>query len=167
MCDAGHEIGSHGFAHRALPLLDRGEWERDIRWGWQALINWLPSAWFRPSYGACTGEIVEYLEATGSKVALWSYDVSDWSRLIQAGPLASRLGGIGPGDIVLLHDSLYRWHPARDRRGRDVLLEALGSYLGKSELEFVTLSELVKCGEPEYGDGLWVSKEWESELVTS
>lgn len=145
----GHLLGNHSWSHSALPMISRVARFKEIRRCHQALPK-QPRRLLRPPYGYQN-------RGTRLDALLLGYDVVTWNAAgddcLGAGPeaIADRLlEEISPGSIILMHDSLYK---AVDDSYRDrgpmlgalarVLTELAGSY------QFVTVSELLRLGEPQ------------------
>jgi len=87
----------------------------------------------------------------------WDVQVQDWLAL-PARELAGRLARhVQPGSIVLLHDALYRTQGESDiAQDRTALLDGLDAYLSRTtDLEFVSVPDLVAAGRPVYARTGW------------
>jgi peptidoglycan-N-acetylglucosamine deacetylase len=102
----GHEVASHGYAHRPVVAMSYREIRQDLH-ATQAL---LPTRLggrplFRPPRGELSPRALAATWWLGYTTVLWSLDSLD-HRPLGASAIAARLAGPGlsPGDIVLLHE---------------------------------------------------------------
>ena len=102
---AGHEVGSHGFAHRNAWKTWPWETVRDIRSGFEALGAHADAACpFRPPHGKMTLASWWALLARDSRVAWWTLDSGDTGSAPRTpDEVAESLCRAG-GGTVLLHD---------------------------------------------------------------
>ena len=133
MVRAGHEVGGHGFSHRAFPRLTRAVVMDEL----VRTTALLPSAsrLVRPPFGEFSPRSILFTALAGYTTCLWSLD-SDDCRTERAADVAGRVSaGIAPGDIVLLHEG-QRW-----------TLEALPQIvraLKEASYSLVTVSALIR-----------------------
>src|SRR5262245_46714053 len=78
---AGHELGGHGYTHRAFPSLSRAELRDEL----VRTAAFLPDArggrlLSRPPYGLVSIGSVLTSSSAGFTTALWSFDSEDWHR---------------------------------------------------------------------------------------
>jgi peptidoglycan/xylan/chitin deacetylase (PgdA/CDA1 family) len=70
--------------------------------------------WYRPPHGRLSRALCEAVDEAGQRVALWSVSAIDWGPFAAPDRIRARLGSVGAGDIVLLHDGPMRHNrPAR------------------------------------------------------
>lgn len=149
VAQAGHAIGNHTWNHPSVLLINGRERRTQIRAGAQAIAPY-GQRLFRPPYGH--QDLFSRLDIwrLRHEVVTWSLHAYDWldrDEVWMADWLGERLK---PGDIVLLHDTL--WQPtikqAADRRPMleavDLLLERL-----QHQFHFVTVPDLLLCGVPQ------------------
>ncbi|WP_431710923.1 polysaccharide deacetylase family protein [Glutamicibacter uratoxydans] len=103
MVSEGHQIGSHGFAHKDITTLTREEIEHEVQWSAEAIqeaagVN--PTV-FRPPYGA-HGAVYNRLIPT--PLLLWDVDTLDWSHHDPAQTVEIALDEVQTGSVILLHD---------------------------------------------------------------
>jgi peptidoglycan/xylan/chitin deacetylase (PgdA/CDA1 family) len=143
----GHEIGNHSWDHPSLPTLDAaGQADQISRTA--AVLAPHGGRLMRPPYGDQTFRTHRIARRLGCRVVLWSVNGGDW-RGEDADTLAERLiARVGPGAIVLLHDSLQSFEdPAfRDRAPTFAAVERL--IAARPGWRFVTVSELLALGQP-------------------
>jgi peptidoglycan-N-acetylglucosamine deacetylase len=159
MADDGHALGSHSWDHSAFSLLSGARRRRQLR-ACEQILGQFGRRLFRPPYGEQT--LASRLDAwrLGFDVVGWSVTSEDWyepNATVIAEVLLKR---IGPGDIVLLHDTIYdkgapQNGPRPDRTSwidRRAMLEALQAVFAEigSRFRFVTVPELVQGGSPCY-----------------
>ena len=135
MQSAGHQLESHGYAHRhALSFTP---------WGEARQLGWHPEPWregrlYRPPWGGHSPLTRLLARRAGVKVALWNAESRDW--LAQDGATLARelLPTLRGGAVILLHDG-----PDAERSARtQALLEVLLPALRERGLNAVTLHEL-------------------------
>jgi peptidoglycan/xylan/chitin deacetylase (PgdA/CDA1 family) len=113
---AGHAIGCHSFTHRHPWLLSRARARREVFDGADAVADMLGERplWYRPPHGRLSRAVCEAVDEAGQRVALWSVSAIDWGPFAAPDRIRARLGAVGAGDIVLLHDGPMR-HNRPDR----------------------------------------------------
>ncbi len=159
MAESGHAVGSHSWDHSAYPLLPGYERRRQLRACGSHLAPY-GRRLFRPPYGE--QDLASRLDALwlGYEVVGWSVTSEDWYEP-QADVIADVLAKrIQPGDIVLLHDTIFdKGKPHRgprpdreswiDRRSMLAGIEMMFARIG-DRFRFVTVPELLQCGTPYY-----------------
>jgi len=112
VADAGHSIGGHSWSHRHVESLTESEWKREIDETHSLLadLSGRPVRWFRPPRGKTDRGTWERLRLAGVTTVLWSAAGRDWRFRSAALIAQSALSDLGPGGIVLLHDSLANLH---------------------------------------------------------
>lgn len=142
----GHEVGTHGYRHRHHLLQRAADTSADLRRAVGALeklgAGFRPR-YFRPPYGqVSTGSIVACQRA-GLEMVLWSAWGREWAEE-EAEPVIERITRrLGPGAIVLLHDSDATSPPGTAARARKAL-EGVLEHLLRDGLVSVTLPELLR-----------------------
>jgi peptidoglycan/xylan/chitin deacetylase (PgdA/CDA1 family) len=106
--DAGHEVAVHGYRHTLLLRRRVGALAHDL----DRAVNVIADATgvvpvlYRPPYGVFSSGALAHVQARGWRPLLWSTWGRDWERRATAQSIARRATkGLGPGDVVLLHDS--------------------------------------------------------------
>lgn len=105
--EAGHEVEFHCTVHVRHTYRSRREVEADTREGLRALrsLGVKPRFW-RPPWGVLAPWTEEVAEDLGLWLAPWSADTRDW-RGDSAPEMLRRVNPLlGPGSVVLMHDSL-------------------------------------------------------------
>jgi peptidoglycan-N-acetylglucosamine deacetylase len=107
---AGHAIGCHSFTHRHPWLLSRARARREVFEGAEAVAEVLGERplWYRPPHGRLSRALCDAVNEAGQRVALWSVSAIDWGPFAAPDRIRARLGSVGAGDIVLLHDGPMR-----------------------------------------------------------
>jgi peptidoglycan/xylan/chitin deacetylase (PgdA/CDA1 family) len=139
----GHQLGTHGDEHtRHLVRSPVWVW-RDLTRARRAMaaLGHAPR-WYRPAYGQATGSTLAVATAVGLRTVLWSAWGREWAA---QGPreVAARVARrLGPGAIVLLHDS-DRFGPRGMWRHALGALPFVAAELHRRRLASVTMDELV------------------------
>ncbi len=105
---AGHLVALHGYRHRFQLRMAAAEAETDLRRGAAAIEDAVGASpgWHRPPYGIYSPWGLEAARAAGMASLLWSRWGKDWRKYTTAGRIAARATrGLGPGEVILLHDA--------------------------------------------------------------
>lgn len=105
---AGHEVAVHGYAHtlhlRRTPRALRDDLERAIATIEDAIAT--ETRCYRPPYGVFSLSSLDLVRRSGRLPLLWSRWGRDWRRRATPKSIAAEAtAGLGPGDVVLLHDA--------------------------------------------------------------
>lgn len=102
----GHEVGNHSFHHYHPRFTLPGKARRDVIEGTDAIADILGTAprLFRPPHGYPKPASLDQAESLGQTTILWDVSAIDWGPRGQAEGIRARLGTVGAGDIVLMHD---------------------------------------------------------------
>lgn len=132
---AGHELESHGYAHRHA--LNFTPWGEARQLGWHPELG-RAVRYYRPPWGGHSPFTRLLAGRAGVRVALWTAESRDW--LPQDGEMLARelLPSVRGGANILLHDGPDAARSARTLALLGVLLPALKA----RGLEAVTLREL-------------------------
>ncbi|MBE7451206.1 MAG: polysaccharide deacetylase family protein [Kofleriaceae bacterium] len=132
----GHQLGGHGYDHRRLTALGRGELREQLTRTARALGP-VPQGrlWVRPPYGAMGPRELVAMLAAGHVVAMWSFDSHDHEARTPE-QIVARCAPehVSPGDVLLFHES------------QEVTLAALPRVvegLRAAGYELVTMADLV------------------------
>ena len=103
-------VGNHSYSHRHPWTIRETEARDEVRDGAAAIADALGHAprWFRPPHGRMRRCMLDEAERSGQRTVLWSLSAIDWGPLGHAAGIAARVRGVGPGDIVLMHDGRNR-----------------------------------------------------------
>jgi peptidoglycan/xylan/chitin deacetylase (PgdA/CDA1 family) len=141
----GHEVASHGFAHRHAWLLHPVATWQDIAVAKQTLetLTGQRLAWYRPPWGAFNLATRIACARLGLKPVLWSRRAIDWLPGEYASEVVQRVvGGAHTGAIVLCHDAGgAEGAPLNTIRALPEILAKLGA-LGYT---FVTVGDLQRA----------------------
>jgi len=103
--DEGHEVGSHGYAHKNMGRMTAADIAEDLRLADEALreaAGIVPSL-FRPPYGSVSDELKSALSEAGKTLVRWNVDPRDWDGA-PADDIVSRvLEHAKDGAVILLH----------------------------------------------------------------
>ncbi|HEV7641970.1 MAG TPA: polysaccharide deacetylase family protein [Gaiellaceae bacterium] len=106
--EAGHEIALHGYRHTLLLRRRVASLADDLDRAVSVIADatGVVPLLYRPPYGVFSAGALAYVRARGWRPLLWSTWGRDWERRATARSIALRATkGLGPGDVVLLHDS--------------------------------------------------------------
>jgi peptidoglycan/xylan/chitin deacetylase (PgdA/CDA1 family) len=104
----GHEIAVHGDRHRNLLRVPPSAFAGDLDRACATIADatGVAPARYRPPYGIFSAVTLPVVRARNLDPLLWTHWGRDWSRRqTPAGIARLVLDGLGPGDVVLLHDS--------------------------------------------------------------
>jgi peptidoglycan/xylan/chitin deacetylase (PgdA/CDA1 family) len=132
----GHELGPHGYRHRAMVQMTDAELHVDMASSVAALRAVAPEsrlAWFRPPQGACDARVVAEAAQFQLDTIRWDVDPKDWKGGHTSSEVVDAvLSHLHPGAVVLLHSV------------RSATAEALPTILREGTArgyQFVTISE--------------------------
>jgi len=149
--ERGHQVAHHSQSHDWRVMLSPALATEDLAGGAAAFSHVLGRRprFFRPPIGLVTPDLLGAVREAGMVALLWSVRTFD-GRPVTPQRLVKRvLDGLGPGDVVLLHDV----SPAAAPEQAPAAIEALPAILDGLErkgITAVTVSELL--GEPAYLD---------------
>jgi peptidoglycan-N-acetylglucosamine deacetylase len=103
----GHEIALHGMTHRRHNGLDDAEARTELTDGLAAIeaAGVRRPRWYRPPYGGSSPALARFSRELDLELAYWSAWGQDWEAIPAATIAKLVLRDLGPGGIVLLHDS--------------------------------------------------------------
>jgi peptidoglycan/xylan/chitin deacetylase (PgdA/CDA1 family) len=114
----GHEVAVHGHRHRNLMRLSPAAFAADLARA-QAIVGearGAPAWLYRPPYGIFTPTGLALVRRAGLKPLLWSKWGLDWRAKLSPAQLAKvATRGVGPGDVILLHDADWYSRPGSHR----------------------------------------------------
>jgi peptidoglycan/xylan/chitin deacetylase (PgdA/CDA1 family) len=117
----GHRVGLHGYRHRVQLRLTPAQVRADLERGAAviAAVTGESPRWHRPPLGLYSPAGLAWVREAGMSPLLWSHWGKDWRRWTTPERIAARvLDGLGPGDVILLHDADF--YSARDSHTRTV-----------------------------------------------
>lgn len=123
----GHEIGNHTYNHPHPRFLGAARARREVAEGAAAIADILgkPPRLFRAPHGTRNPAMLAEAARQGETVIHWDVSAIDWGPFARSRAIAKRLGSVGPGDIVLMHDG------GRGINRPDRLLEVLPAFLDR------------------------------------
>lgn len=142
----GHEIGSHGDAHRFFTQLSPSEVCADLRAAEEKLVaaTGQEPTLLRPPGGLYDVDVLQKTVCAALPVVLWSIDPEDW-RCYDSERVARRvIDRAKSGDVVLMHDM--------SDSSVDAALKIIDA-LQAQGFEFVTVSELAYLSGTELKGG--------------
>jgi peptidoglycan/xylan/chitin deacetylase (PgdA/CDA1 family) len=104
----GHAVALHGHRHRLQLRMSAGGVRDDLARGAAAIEDATGQApvLHRPPYGIYSASGLAAAREMGLQPLLWSRWGKDWRRFTTPGRIAARVTrGLGPGDVILLHDA--------------------------------------------------------------
>ena len=142
---AGHEVALHGQRHRNQLRLSPRAVARDLDRGAACLANVtgaLPRV-YRPPYGIFSPAGLALARRRGLAPLLWSKWGRDWAARATAPGIAAKVTeGLGPGEVLLLHDADHYSASGSWRRTVEALPHVLDE-IGRLGLRPLTASEAV------------------------
>jgi peptidoglycan/xylan/chitin deacetylase (PgdA/CDA1 family) len=140
----GHEVATHGFAHRHHLLSTPTSIVSDLDRAVAAQRDVLGHAprFFRPPYGQLTLASVLAARRLGLQTVLWSAWGKEWSETDPAAVIRRLEPGLRPGAILLLHDTDVSCPPGTGDLTR-ALLRPLAARLRGLGLRARTVGELL------------------------
>ncbi len=142
----GHEVETHGDEHAHHLARSPGWVSRDLDRALDALgACGVRPRWYRPPYGQASAGTVLAGRRRRLGLVLWSAWGREWARADPSAVAGSVERGLGPGAIVLLHDSDVTSPPGSAATARQAL-EPLAAALERRGLTTVTLDQLVASG---------------------
>lgn len=150
IAESGHAIGNHSWDHPSFVKISGATRRAQIR-NCAKAISPYGQRLFRPPWGEQS--LRSRLDAwwLGHDVICWNSDALDWEVDRDSAAMRARLSqGLKPGNIILLHDSIYRSIFQRPAHDRTNMIKALDDFLGthRGAYEFVTVPELLRRGVP-------------------
>lgn len=103
----GHEVALHGMTHRRHDRLSDEEARAELTEGLAAIeaAGVRRPRWYRPPYGGSSPALARFCDELGFGLAYWSAWGQDWEAIPARRIARLVLRDLGPGGIVLLHDS--------------------------------------------------------------
>ena len=145
MRDEGHQVGNHSWSHANLK--DESDWglRQEVGRTDAALREILGEGeyWLRPPYGFLSAAQRQQVAVPLIK---WSVDPEDWKLRDTERDVAAVLDKVGPGDIILMHDTI----PATV----DAALQIVDA-LQAEGYTFVTVEELLALSGVEARPGVF------------
>ena len=120
----GHTVENHSLNHLyRFAALGPRALAREVLTAQAILADCVgaPPVWFRAPMGLRSPLLQSVLETAGLRLASWSRRALDGVSSDQAAAVRRLARGLGPGDVLLMHDG----NCARDPEGRPVVLGAL------------------------------------------
>ena len=134
--DAGHEIGLHGYSHKAMDQMCLRDICLEIDRTKALLPEGYKVAFLRPPGGQANQITQSAAKSRGLSLLLWSVDPRDWATRDSAAVEAQVLFQVRDGDVILLHDM-------SDSSVKAAL--AIVDKLQAQGFRFVTVSELAQA----------------------
>ena len=135
IADEGHEIGTHGYAHKFFSDLSTEGVCSDLKSAQQCILEACGHAptLLRPPGGKYCTKALRSSVCAELPVILWSVDPRDWQRTDRKAIAADVVKKTKNGDIILMHDM--------SDSSVDAALDIIDE-LGEQGFEFLTVSEL-------------------------
>lgn len=132
----GHEIGLHGYSHKAMCDMCREQVLEEIEKGMSLLPEGCRVSFLRSPGGLCNTCVLKAAGESGLSVLHWSVDPKDWATHDPAVIEKEILRHVRDGDVILLHDM----SDSSVKAALNIIDE-----LQKRGYQFVTASELAKA----------------------
>jgi peptidoglycan/xylan/chitin deacetylase (PgdA/CDA1 family) len=144
----GHEIALHGMEHRRHDLLSPAEAESELKAGIEAIeaATGKRPIWYRPPFGASSPMLATTCRELDLRLAYWSAWGQDWEESTPERIASLVERDLGPGAIVLLHDSARYAQRAEAMATADSIPLTAG-VADASGLDLVTLGTAVGDGD--------------------
>lgn len=149
----GHEVALHGADHRRLTSFSRVGARRMLHDSRAELERQLGTTvrWYRPPYGALSVSSWWAVRREGMTPVLWTTSVLDGRDAAHSERLARATSGVGPGTILLAHDSRAGADdgvddPAIAPFDRVALISDVLDEYGRRGLTAVSLTEALRAG---------------------
>lgn len=140
----GHELGNHGYSHRAMRHLNQNQIYQEMMKTQKAIAHHvgIKTTLFRPPYGEMVPSILRVNNQLGYRLIRWSLDPRDWDQHQTADKIARHVKkSVRPGDIILFHDG------GLNQKQTISAVRMVIRDLKKRGYQFVTVSELMKYGK--------------------
>jgi len=104
---AGHQIGSHGWSHTDLTLLDDAALETELDRTNELLgrLSGRAVRHVRPPGGRFNSVVTSWVAGRGLHTVLWSIDPTDWEQPTEVGVASHIFDQLRPEAVILLHDT--------------------------------------------------------------
>jgi peptidoglycan/xylan/chitin deacetylase (PgdA/CDA1 family) len=137
----GHEVALHGMTHRRHDGLDETQARSELEDGLRAIeAAGVPRPrWYRPPYGGSSPVLAGLCRELGLGLAYWSTWGQDWEPIPAARIADLVLRDLGPGGIVLLHDSA-RYAERDDASPTTAAVPLIAAAARDRELQMITMS---------------------------
>ena len=132
----GHEIGLHGYSHKSMRNMCKGDTAQEIRKVRALLPEGCEISFLRPPGGLCSACIQTVAEEFGLSILHWSVDPKDWATTDAKSIKNSVISQVRDGDVILLHDM--------SDSSVEAALEIIDA-LQEQDFRFVTASELARA----------------------
>ena len=101
---SGHEIGLHGYSHKAMNTMCQRDLCREIERTVALLPAGCHASFLRPPGGQSNKLTRSAAESHGLSVLLWSVDPRDWATDDATAVTSAVICQVQDGDVILLHD---------------------------------------------------------------
>lgn len=105
--EAGHEIGTHSYAHPHMNSLSKEQILADLQKNHDMLkeLTGVDPTLFRPPFGEYSNKVIEAASSLGYHTIQWSIDSLDWKDVSSDFMVRRVLSNLQPGEIVLFHNA--------------------------------------------------------------
>jgi peptidoglycan/xylan/chitin deacetylase (PgdA/CDA1 family) len=144
----GDAFGDHTVTHAQLLREDstRRAWELSSTAQRVEDVTGVRPTLFRPPYGSSSSAINAEARQLGFLPVIWTIDTRDWARPGVPSIVRTALRGVGPGDIILMHDG------GGDRSETVAALAIILPALRDRHLQSITLPALLNAQPPTGAD---------------
>lgn len=100
----GHEIGIHGYSHKSMQDMCRGDVVQEIKRCLELVPDGCEISFMRSPGGLCGKCVRTAAEEMGLAVLSWSVDPKDWATHDAKAVEKKVIAHVRDGDVILLHD---------------------------------------------------------------
>jgi peptidoglycan/xylan/chitin deacetylase (PgdA/CDA1 family) len=143
----GHEVALHGYRHVAHPLLSPEAAHEDLAHGTAVLRDVIGAEprFYRPPYGRFSDGSYRACRELGLEPVYWSSWGTDWETISPERIAELATEDLGPGAILLLHDSpRYAHRPTAAPTA--AALPLIGDWAAHRGLELTSLGRSIRRG---------------------
>ena len=104
ICDAGHEIGLHGYSHNNMSKMTPAQLRQELKDTLRLLPKSCQVNFLRPPGGQCNAAVSQVAKQFDLSLLLWSVDPKDWENHDAKAVQTAVVSNVKNADVILLHD---------------------------------------------------------------